>query len=144
MSAQDETPSERLAREAAARLEESRRQLAESERAFRERRLQAHTQILSGVSVEVREKPKRGENLAKLVREKTNNNEDQADFFHRLAAGEIPGATLRDQIEAHKWLADRGSGKAPELVSIEKDDTAEDPMKSLTREDLIALTKLKQ
>lgn len=54
----------------------------------------------------------RPQGLASFVRSITDDNRDQARFFAKLANGGVKGAQVRDLVEAHKWLADRGSGKA--------------------------------
>lgn len=59
---------------------------------------------------------KTSKSLGAIVRLRTNGNEDQVDFFMKLAAGEIKGSTVKDQADAHRWLADRGAGRAPETV----------------------------
>lgn len=80
-----------------------------------------------------------GKTLARLVREATRDNADQVEFFTQLANGEIDGATVRDRAEAHKWLADRGAGKAPEIVA--NVDLKENPFEDLTTEELRELAK---
>lgn len=70
----------------------------------------------------------RPKGLAALVRAKTRDNAEQVEFFLRVARSldektpekqRLP-VELRDVMEAHKWLADRGSGKAVEtVVSVE-------------------------
>ena len=72
------------------------------------------------------EKPKR-KTLADRVREATDDNQAQVEFFTMLANGEIDGATVGDRIIANKWLADRGAGKAPDIqVQAELEDKLED------------------
>lgn len=60
--------------------------------------------------------------LAARVRKATANGDDQIKFFVELAAGRIEGATIQDRKDAHKWLADRSYGRAPDtVVSVEAD-----------------------
>lgn len=80
--------------------------------------------------------PKPG-SLAARVREATNGNQDQVEFFTALALGEIEGATVADRIKANEWLANRGAGKAPDVVvnvEAEKDeleDVSSDEIRTL-------------
>jgi hypothetical protein len=85
----------------------------------------------------------RPKGLAAMVREATKDNQQQVEFFLRLAksldkktpeAERVPGAELRDVVDAHKWLADRGSGKAVER--IEHFENEGDPLDGLTTEQL--------
>lgn len=82
------------------------------------------------------------------VREQTEDNGEQVAFFVRLSRSldpdteeddRVPGAELRDVIEAHKWLADRGSGKAVEVVVHHEGEG--DPTKPLSTEELREIAK---
>ena len=68
----------------------------------------------------------RPKGLAEKVRGATRDGESLVRFFLAVSAGKVPdehgraikGKTveLRERIEAHKWLADRGYGKAVQPV----------------------------
>lgn len=90
--------------------------------------------------------------LAKLVRAMTDDNREQAVFFRKVARSlnprtpkkdRVEGVTLEHVIEAHKWLADRGSGKAVNRVSISEEQV--DPLEGLTGDELreLALRELR-
>lgn len=81
----------------------------------------------------------RPKGLAAMVREKTKDNAQQVEWFHRVAQGLEVDADFRDRMEAHKWLADRGSGKAVETVVHHEAEG--DPLKPLTTEELRTLAK---
>ena len=90
---------------------------------------------LSGGSTSDKSRPKK--NLAAYVRDRTNSNADQVDFFVSVASGLIPEATLQDRMKAHEWLANRGAGKAPEtVISVDGEDN---PLSDLTVEELRSL-----
>lgn len=55
----------------------------------------------------------RPKGLAKRVRELTGEGEDIVDFMLNVLKNDIKGTT-KDRIEAAKWLADRGFGRAVE------------------------------
>lgn len=57
-------------------------------------------------------RPKGWAGFAARVREATKEGVDLIDFMHKVLTGRSrPRPTLRDKIEAIKWLADRGFGK---------------------------------
>jgi hypothetical protein len=73
----------------------------------------------------------RPKGLAAYVRAQTRDNEEQADFFLRVARSlnpdthpddAVPGVELEQVLEAHKWLADRGSGKPAQTLGLEGAD----------------------
>jgi hypothetical protein len=73
----------------------------------------------------------RPKGLAAYVRAQTKDNQEQADFFLRVARSldkdtpaeaRVPDATFEDVLEAHKWLADRGSGKPAQTLGLEGAD----------------------
>lgn len=84
----------------------------------------------------------RPKGLAAFVRELTSDNQEQAKFMHRVAhsldlrppKGGRVDATLDQVMEAHKWLADRGSGKAVNRVSIHEEEV--DPLEGFSSEQL--------
>jgi hypothetical protein len=77
--------------------------------------------------------PKRCNALARIVREKTLQGEELVLFALSVMRGEALGATstkdgdtaevetpsVHDRLDAMKWLADRGWGKAIEHIEIE-------------------------
>jgi hypothetical protein len=81
--------------------------------------------------VALREAPKKKDkkrSFADLVREATDDNRMQIEFFTALAAGEIEGSTIGDRIIANKVLLDRGQGRAPEVninVSADSEELAD-------------------
>lgn len=89
----------------------------------------------------------RPKGLAALVREKTRDNAEQVEFMLRVARSldaktperqRLP-VELRDVMEAHKWLTDRGQGKAVEtVVNVEGDAN---PLEGLTTEELKELAR---
>lgn len=88
----------------------------------------------------------RPKGLAAFVRLRTNDNHDQVNFFVKLSKSlekdtpdkeRVPGAELKDVIEANKWLADRGSGKAVETVVTHEGEG--NPFEGLSTEELKAL-----
>jgi hypothetical protein len=70
----------------------------------------------------------RPKGLAAYVRECTRDNQEQADFFLRVARSldnetpeeaRYPAVTFEQVVEAQKWLADRGSGKPAQTLGLE-------------------------
>lgn len=53
----------------------------------------------------------RPKGLVKAIREQTCDGEQLVAFMLQVFRGEVPGAKLRDQMDAVTWLADRGFGK---------------------------------
>jgi hypothetical protein len=79
----------------------------------------------------------RPKGLALQIREKTDNLKAQVAFMIDLSEGKIKGATTRDRIEAVKWLADRGHGKAVETsVQVEADKATADAALSVSEVEL--------
>lgn len=77
--------------------------------------------------------------LVARVREATQDGKKIVEFMHSVMSGEIKAST-RDRIEAAKFLADRGHGKAPDLVlSGELSDEAREEAVALSTEELEAL-----
>lgn len=62
----------------------------------------------------------RPKGLAALVREQTKDGQAIVDFMLRVFRGRAgKGVKLADRMEAAKWLADRGWGKAAQPVTGE-------------------------
>lgn len=90
----------------------------------------------------------RPKGLAALVREKTRDNAEQVEFMLRVARSldpktpakdRVSEATIKEVLEAHKWLTDRGQGKAVEtVVNVEGEAN---PLEGLTTEELKELAK---
>lgn len=78
-------------------------------------------------------------NLAEYVKQKTNANQDQIDFYIKVATGQIPEASVKDRLEANKMLLERGSGKTPELVANLNVDIEQEQFDAMTPEQLMAL-----
>lgn len=58
----------------------------------------------------------RSPGLASRVRKATDDGEDLVKFMTDVLHGRVQGSSVRDRIEAAKWLGDRGHGKAVETV----------------------------
>lgn len=67
---------------------------------------------------------KRSAILARLARSHTRDGLDLVEFAVRVLKGEESEATLRDRLDAMRWLADRGWGKSPEPAG-DADDAAD-------------------
>lgn len=60
----------------------------------------------------------RPKGLASRCREATKDGAILIDLMLRICKGELKRATVRDRIEAAKWLADRAFGTAPLIVQM--------------------------
>ena len=56
--------------------------------------------------------------LARLLRSKTMDGEELADFALAIMRGEH-AATIGERIDVMKWIADRGWGKTPEVAAAD-------------------------
>lgn len=64
----------------------------------------------------------RPKGLAADIRAKTNNLAAQIEMMIQISLGQVSKATVRDRIEATKWLADRGHGRSVETqIQVEAD-----------------------
>lgn len=63
----------------------------------------------------------RPKGLAKLVRAKTNDGGKLVEFFFNVFSGKEVDSKLDHRIEAGKWLADRGWGKAAQIIAGDED-----------------------
>lgn len=84
----------------------------------------------------------RPKGLALRIRELTNNLSDQINRMVAISQGEVKAASVRDQIEATKWLAERSFGKAPETHLVgAMGEEQRDAVAELTRDQLLALVE---
>lgn len=81
-------------------------------------------------------RPKMASQLARLARSKTQDGLELVEFAVAVMRGEVVGApgaqgdeperpSVHDRMDALKWLADRGWGKAVEHIEIEDSRTGE-------------------
>jgi hypothetical protein len=83
--------------------------------------------------------------VARLAREATNDGADIVAFFVSILQGRTPPIgggkssghrpSLKDRIEAARWLADRGFGKAP--ITVNDNDESERPLARYTLNELL-------
>jgi hypothetical protein len=79
--------------------------------------------------------------LASRVREATSDGETLVTFFQGILGGTIK-CNARDRIEAAKWLADRGWGRAVETsVQVEADQATARAAVALTDDQLESLAR---
>lgn len=69
---------------------------------------------------------KGGTGFAKAIREESKDGRELWEFAFSVMRGQVEGASLRDRMDAMKWLADRGFGKVPDAVELEEDNAEAD------------------
>jgi hypothetical protein len=57
--------------------------------------------------------------LAKMVHDLTGGGTALIEFMFEVLTNEVPGATVRDRLDAARYLTERGYGKSPQVVQIQ-------------------------
>jgi hypothetical protein len=79
-----------------------------------------------------------GAKFARVIRSRTNDGQALLEFALEVMEGKH-GAELSDRIDALKWLADRGWGKAVETVVLEDESQREVQPDAIATEQLEAV-----
>ncbi len=74
----------------------------------------------------------RPKGLARQIREETDNLKEQIKNMIAISLGKVPRATVRDMVEATKWLADRSNGRA--LETVLQGELGDEAMRNVTEE----------
>lgn len=83
----------------------------------------------------------RPKGLAAKVREMTGDFTYQVGIMMDCARGALKGATARDRLEAIKWLADRGYGKAVETAVQIQGELEQVDLGDMSTEDLVSVLR---
>ncbi len=95
--------------------------------------------LLKGSSLNPGGRPK---GIAQQIRELTNGGKGIFERMNAIWTGEEPGFNSRDRLEAGKWLADRGWGRAVETsVQVEADAATQGAATELATEQLEQLAR---
>lgn len=81
--------------------------------------------------------------LAKLVHDTTQGGRALLEFMMDVHNGKVAGATVRDRLDATKYLIDRGYGKAAQQVevrgTVQHTITAKYDLSKLSNEELVQM-----